>query len=77
MQEMGLLYRFIVAASGFFAILVIALILVVTLRSHRQNPDAVGAELHGSLTLELAWTLIPFVLAIAMFGWSAVMFFKK
>lgn len=75
--EMDLLYRFIVAVCAFFSILVIALIVVFTLKYHRQNPDAVGADIHGSLTLELVWTFIPFVLAMAMFGWSAAMFFKK
>jgi heme/copper-type cytochrome/quinol oxidase subunit 2 len=74
---MDLLYLFIVAVCAFFAILVIALIVGVTLKYPRQNPDAVGADIHGAVTLELAWTFIPFVFAIAMFGWSAAMFFKK
>jgi cytochrome c oxidase subunit 2 len=35
----------------------------------------VGADIHGSLTLELAWTFIPFVLSMVMFGWGAKVFF--
>ncbi len=69
------LYLFIVAVCAFLAILVIALIVVFALKYHRQNPDAVGADIHGSLTLELVWTFIPFVLATAMFGWGAAMFY--
>jgi cytochrome c oxidase subunit 2 len=72
-----LLYLFIVAVSAFFAILVIALIVVFTLKYRRQNPDAVGVDNHGSLTLEIVWTFIPFVLAMAMLGWGAAIFFKK
>ena len=74
--EMDLLYFFIVAVCAFFAILVIALIVVFTVKYRRRNPKAADAGIPGSLGLELAWTLIPFVLAIAMFGWSAAMFFK-
>ena len=73
--ERDLLYLFIVAVCVFFAILVIALIVVGALKYHRQNPDAVGAD--GSLTRELVWAFSPFVLALAMFGGGAAMFFKK
>lgn len=52
---------FILAVCAFFAILVIALSVVETLKYRRQ----------------LAWTFVPFVLAIALFGWSAAMFFGQ
>ena len=74
---MDLLYLFIVAVCAFFAILVVALIVVFTLKYQRQNPDAAGADIHCSLTLELVWTSIPFVLAMAMLGWGAAIFFEK
>jgi cytochrome c oxidase subunit 2 len=74
--EMDLLYFFIVAVCAFFAILVTTLIVVFTIKYRRQHPDAVGADIHGSLSLELTWTFIPFVLSMVMFGWGAAMFFK-
>jgi cytochrome c oxidase subunit 2 len=74
--EMDLLYLFIVAVSAFFAIVVTALIIVFTIKFRRAHPDSVGADIHGSLSLELAWTFVPFVLAMAMFGWGAALFFK-
>ena len=30
--------------------------------------------IHGSLVLELMWTIIPFFIAMGMFGWGAVFF---
>ena len=60
---------FILAVCAFFAILVIALIVAAALKHRRENPG-------GSLTLEFGWTFIPFVLAIAIFGWSAAMLFN-
>ena len=73
--EMDALYFFIVAVCTFFAVLVTALVVFFTLRFKRRAPDEVGADIHGSLVLELTWTFIPFVLAMVMFGWGARLFF--
>jgi cytochrome c oxidase subunit 2 len=74
--EMDLLYLFIVAVCAFFTVLVAALIVYFTLRYRRRHPDEVGADIHGSLSLELIWTFIPFVLSMVMFAWGASLFFK-
>jgi len=73
--EVDMLYLFIVAVCAFFTVLVAALIVYFTLRYKRQHANEVGADIHGSLTLELAWTFIPFVLSMVMFGWGAKLFF--
>jgi cytochrome c oxidase subunit II len=74
--EVDLLYLFIVAVCAFFTVLVAALVVYFTLRYRRRHPDEVGADIHGSLSLELTWTFIPFVLSMVMFGWGATLFFK-
>jgi cytochrome c oxidase subunit 2 len=74
--EMDLLYLFIVAVCAFFTVVVAALVVYFTLRYRRRHADEVGADIHGSLTLELAWTFIPFVLSMVMFGWGAALFFR-
>jgi cytochrome c oxidase subunit 2 len=72
---MDMLYLFITAICAFFTVLVAALVVYFTLRYKRRHADEVGADIHGSLTLELAWTFIPFVLSMVMFGWGAKLFF--
>jgi cytochrome c oxidase subunit 2 len=47
-----------------------------TVKYRRQHPDDVGADIHGSLSLELTWTFIPFVLSLVMFAWGASLFFR-
>jgi cytochrome c oxidase subunit 2 len=74
--EMDLLYLFITAVSGFFVVLVAALVLIFAIKFRRRHPDEVGADIHGSLVLELSWTFIPFVLAMIMFVWGADLFFR-
>ncbi len=53
-----------------------ALVVFFTLKYRRRHPDDVGADIHGSLSLELTWTFIPFVLSMVMFGWGASVFFR-
>jgi cytochrome c oxidase subunit 2 len=74
--EMDLLYGFIIAVCTFFAVLVSALVVYFTIKYRRQRPEDVGADIHGSLALELTWTFIPFVLALVMFAWGASLFFR-
>jgi len=74
--EMDLLYLFITAVSAFFVVLVAALVLVFAIKFRRRHPDEVGADIHGSLVLELTWTVIPFILSMIMFVWGASVFFR-
>ena len=74
--EMDLLYAFIVAVCAFFTVLVAALVVYFTVKYRRRQPDDVGADIHGSLSLELTWTFIPLVLSLVMFAWGASLFFR-
>ncbi|MEO8481635.1 MAG: cytochrome c oxidase subunit II [Acidobacteriota bacterium] len=74
--EVDLLYLFIAAVSAFFVVLVAALVVIFAIKFRRRHPDDVGADIHGSLALELTWTFIPFVLAMVMFFWGADLFFR-
>jgi cytochrome c oxidase subunit 2 len=74
--EMDLLYGFIVAVCAFFTVLVAAMVVYFTIKYRRRHPDDVGADIHGSLSLELTWTFIPFVLSLVMFAWGASLFFR-
>jgi cytochrome c oxidase subunit 2 len=74
--EMDLLYLFITAVCAFFTVLVTAIVVVFTIKYKRTRSDDVGHDIHGSLALELTWTFIPLVLALAMFGWGADLFFR-
>lgn len=74
-SDVDLLYFFILGVSTFFAVGVSIAVLLFTVKYHRRRPADVGADIHGSLTLELIWTGIPFVLAMVMFVWGAQVFF--
>ena len=69
------LYFFTLAATGFVALLVVVLVSFFAVRYRRRRETDVGAPVHGALALELAWTFIPFVVAMTMFVWGASVFF--
>ncbi len=75
-HEVDLIYFFILAVCSFFAVLVSALVVFFAVKFRRRHPDEVGADIHGSIALELLWTVIPFILAMAMFVWGADLYFR-
>ena len=75
-REVDLLYFFLTGVTAFFVLLVAALVVFFTLKYRRRHPDEVGANIHGSLILELSWSIIPLILAMVMFVWGASLFFR-
>lgn len=69
------IYYFMVAVTAFFSLLIATLLVAFAIKYHRQHRDEVGVAIHGSLALELLWTLIPFGITMLMFVWGAKVFF--
>jgi cytochrome c oxidase subunit 2 len=75
-SDVDLLYFFILAVCSFFAVLVSALVVFFAVKFRRRHADEVGHDIHGSIALELIWTVIPFILAMIMFFWGADLYFR-
>jgi cytochrome c oxidase subunit 2 len=69
------LYWFIVGVTAFFAILVCVLVVYFAVRYRTQDPLKVGSPITGSIPLELAWSVIPFLISVVIFAWAAQVFF--
>jgi cytochrome c oxidase subunit 2 len=69
------LYLFIVAVTAFFALAVTIVVIVFAVKYRTNDPLAVGARIHGSIPLELAWSIIPFIISIVIFAWASDVFF--
>ncbi|MBA3271422.1 MAG: cytochrome c oxidase subunit II [Acidobacteria bacterium] len=74
-KDVDALYFFIVAVSAFFALLVAVLVVVFGVKFRRKHAGEVGARIEGNLPMELAWSVIPAVIAMVMFGWGASLFY--
>src|SRR5258708_21308036 len=69
------LYFFLLAVTAFFAALIAILVAVFATKFHRKHDGEVGVPIHGSLALELLWTVIPLGITMVMFVWGAQVFF--
>ena len=74
--EFDLLYFFLTGVTAFFVVLVAVLVVYFTIRYRRRHPNETGADIHGSLVLELTWTIIPLLISMVMFGWGASLFYR-
>lgn len=65
------LFYFLVAITGFFALLVTLFIIYFAIKYRRQFDAERPRPITGSLTLEIVWTVVPFGLFMVMFFWGA------
>jgi cytochrome c oxidase subunit II len=73
--QVDAIYFFMVAVTAFFALLIGALIAVFAVKFRRRHDDEIGVAIHGSLALELLWSIIPLGIVMVMFAWGAKVFF--
>jgi len=51
------------------------LIVYFAVRFHRQSPNAVGAQIHGGMALEITWTVIPLMITMVIFVWGSSVYY--
>jgi cytochrome c oxidase subunit 2 len=73
--QIDALYFFLVAVTAFFTVLIALLVAVFAVKFRRRHDDEIGVAIHGSLALELLWTVIPLGITMVMFVWGAQVFF--
>jgi cytochrome c oxidase subunit II len=69
------LYVFLVAMSAFFTILIAALVIYFAIRYRRRAANQTGQDVHGAMLLEITWTVVPLIITMVIFFWSANLFF--
>jgi cytochrome c oxidase subunit II len=65
---------FIIAVCLFFAVAVTVAVVLFFFKYHRKAATEVGVPIHGDMRLEVAWMVIPLILALGMFAWGAVVY---
>ena len=70
------LYFFLIAVTAFFALLVVILVTVFAIKYRDDTGLKVGAPITGSVPLEIGWSLIPFIIAMAIFVYATVVYFN-
>ena len=71
------LYFYLSGVTVFFALLISAVLIFFVIRYRRRTPYEIPRPVAGSHKLETIWTIIPFVIAMTMFGWGAQLYFEQ
>ncbi len=74
-DKVDALFFFLVAVSIFFSLVIVVGLAYSAVRYRRGSEATRKGALNEHLPLELAWSLIPLVIAMFIFGWSAKVFF--
>ena len=65
------LFLFLLGITAFFVVLIAGSINVFMVYYRRRDPHAIPPPIHGSLALEVVWSVIPFILVMIVFFWGA------
>ena len=68
------LMLFVTAVCLFFGVAITTAIIFFFFKYHRKEANAVGIPIHEDSRLEAVWMIVPLILAMAMFGWGAVVY---
>jgi cytochrome c oxidase subunit 2 len=69
------LYLFLVGMSVFFSVLIVAALVVFSVR-YRRREGVTASRIEGSLLLELLWSGIPLILCLFIFAWGTKVFVR-
>jgi cytochrome c oxidase subunit 2 len=71
------LYFYLTAVSVVMTVLIFAAVFIFAIKYRRRSDDEIPAPIHGSLKLEIAWSVIPFFIMLTFFWWGAQIFFAN
>lgn len=74
--EWDYLYYFLTALTVFFAGLIFAVVFYFAIKYRRRDKNEVPPQNEGNLVLELTWTIIPALICVFIFIWSAHIFMR-
>jgi cytochrome c oxidase subunit 2 len=69
------LYFYLIIVSVFFTLLIAFSILYFAIKYRRRSESELPHGIEGSMKLEIAWSVIPLVIALSFFFWGASVFF--
>src|SRR6266540_891287 len=71
------LYFYLSGVTVFFTLLISGVLTFFVIKYRRRTPFEIPRPIAGSHKLETIWSVIPFIIAMSMFGWSAQIYFEN
>ena len=74
--QVDALYLLLAGLSVFFTVAIVAVLIYFSVKYRRRSDDERPEPIHGNITLELIWSIIPMFMCIAVFALGAELFFN-
>jgi cytochrome c oxidase subunit 2 len=76
--EVDALYAFLILVTIVMTGLIFFATFVFAIKYRRKSPnDPPPKPIHGSIPLEIAWSVIPFLVMLVMFAWGTKLYFQN
>lgn len=75
--HVDLLYIYLILVSVVFTIPIVFALLTFALKYREKEKYATPDEMHGSMVLEVVWSIIPFVVSMTIFLGGAVIYYEQ
>lgn len=74
--EVDALYSFLLTVSIIMTVLIFAVVFIFAVKYRRRHPDERPAHIHGSMKLEILWSVVPLLVMLVMFAWGTKLYFE-
>ena len=71
------LYYYLSAVTVIMSALIFGAVFIFAIKYRRRSDSEIPPPIHGSLRLEIAWSVIPFIVMLSFFWWGAQIFFAN
>jgi cytochrome c oxidase subunit II len=76
--EVDALFGFLLVVCVAMTALIFALVALFAIKYRRRGPDdPMPKPIHGSVPLEIAWSVVPFLVMLVAFAWGTKLYFQN
>ena len=76
-RQVDYLYAYLSVVTIVMTGLIFAVVFIFAVKYRRKSANEVPRQIHGSLVLEITWSIIPFLVMLSFFWWGAQIFFAN
>src|SRR5579871_4492081 len=71
------LYYWLLTVSVVMTVLIFAAVFIFAMKYRRRSEKEVPRPIHGSMIIEITWSVVPFLVMLTFFWWGAELYFRN
>jgi cytochrome c oxidase subunit 2 len=75
--QVDALYAYLLVVGIGMTLLIFFFVFLFAIKYHRKSDDERPKAIHGSIPLEIIWSVIPFLIMLVMFAWGTKLYFQN